>query len=908
MKFLFPLLLFLSSSLMAQKASIQGIISDENGELQPFATVALLHPEDSTVASFALSRENGTFLLEHLEKGNFLLQINQFSYDVWYKKVEVNEKAIDLGMIVLFQTKQNLKEVQVQAEAIPLRFNGDTIDYNASSFRTRENAPVEELLKKLPGVQVDESGNIKAQGENVNKITIEGKEVFGNDPKIISKNLPADAIKKVQVFDEKSAAEKLGGMGDQNKDKTINLVLKEDKKNLWFGNLEAAYGYENKYRIGSKLFNFDKKKQLAVLGNMNNINQFGFSIDEYINFRGGFGSMNGDVNLEFDPNDFPIDFGQPIYGEINSGVGGINYNRSLQKHRSLNWTYIGTLQQKDQDESSYSENYLGTDILYRNSLQNSFNNNHRHQLKMEFRREEKDRFEHRFSGSFNWKDKKTGNTLFSTDYYVPQTLQVPVNRFDQEISENNRNLGGQLTEEFSKKIPEGKLFKLFRFQSNLDWNRSYQNRNWQTNSELFLSGISRNEQQEQQYLNDQKQGSIQIAAVSKLGKQFALESSLEGRSRLHYLDRNQSDLQGAGTIIDSLSQIFDYQRSSLKPGIRLRRNGQKFRAEMELQWEYSIRRSDLKSRQLAQNLIWTQWLPAASLEYNFRDGHHINLSYQNTISDADPQQLFPIYNTINNLHYYLGNENLRPERSHQSSLDWTLFDQFSFLSIFSRLDAIYVKDKISTNQWINPDFSSTNVYTNVPYDYGLRSYFDFSSPIRKLKLNVHLELRNNWNQSLIYLNGIENISTNLRHRYQIRLDNRSKKKWDAEIGFQFGFTDSRFSISNTYNNRYIENKAFASIRYTGFKNWEIECSTKIYHYQSRLNGFEQFIPIVNARISQQFSKNKRWRWSLESFDLLDQNTGIRQNTGLQFLEQNQSSILRRYVLFALSYKINRAGK
>ena len=190
-------------------------------------------------------------------------------------------------------TPVSLGEVVVEEDYIPLRFKTDTIEYNTAAFVTKPDAVVEDLLKKLPGLDVDRAGNIKAMGEDIKKVLVDGREFFGSDPKMATRNVPADALRKVQVYDKRSDESEFTGIDDGTRDKTLNLMLKEDKKNAVFGELLGGGSKDGHYQASGKVYKFSKKNQFAALGMMNNINQFGFSFKDYIDFSGGIQGIGG---------------------------------------------------------------------------------------------------------------------------------------------------------------------------------------------------------------------------------------------------------------------------------------------------------------------------------------------------------------------------------------------------------------------------------------------------------------------------------------------------------------------------------------------------------------------------------------------------------------------------------------
>src|SRR5688572_15708025 len=260
--------------LLAQKnGTVKGIAFDTISK-QPVAaaTITVLDKKDSSLVSFTMTGNDGMFQLKGLSNGDYRLMITHVNYhnsNIFFSIAD-DKKNAELGNIVMNDKAKVLEEVVVTNEAPPVTLINDTIQYNAGSFKTQPNASVEQLLKKLPGVKVEKDGTIKAQGETVQKVLVDGKEFFGNDPKIATKNLPADAIDKVQVYDRQSDQAQLTGFDDGNSEKTINLKLKKDKKKGMFGKVNAAAGNKERYEGKFNINSFKGARQFSAIGMGNN--------------------------------------------------------------------------------------------------------------------------------------------------------------------------------------------------------------------------------------------------------------------------------------------------------------------------------------------------------------------------------------------------------------------------------------------------------------------------------------------------------------------------------------------------------------------------------------------------------------------------------------------------------------
>ena len=333
----FLLLSAIVTSGFTQNINVTGKVMDQkSGESMPGSTVMLLNPSDSSFYKFSTTNTKGDFNIKGAKAGKYILQISFIGYDSYYKDISLSKEKpnVNLGDLGLKTKQALLKTFEVVEEIVPVVINGDTVEFNAAAFKTQPEDNVAELLKKLPGVEVESDGTVKAQGEEVKKVLIDGKEFFGDDTKTATENLPADMVKNVQVYDDFSDASKMSGIDDGDRTKTINLKIKKDRKKGVFGNITAGGGvtangggnlsdedamFNNKLNINK----FKNDMQLSLLGMYNNTNEQGFNYQDRINFSGGganaFGGGGSSIPTNNNPND----------GFTTTTAGGINWNKDI---------------------------------------------------------------------------------------------------------------------------------------------------------------------------------------------------------------------------------------------------------------------------------------------------------------------------------------------------------------------------------------------------------------------------------------------------------------------------------------------------------------------------------------------------------------------------------------------------
>ena len=339
---LFIIVIALGSSIPCfAQHSIKGRVIDEKGEPLTYATVVLLNPADSTVQYYDVADKEGYYQINYIKPGNYLMQYSFVTKEVIYEEVTIpSDSGEDFGDKMMKAAIMAGEVMVITAERIPIQFKSDTVAFDAKAFKTKTGAVVEDLLKKLPGIEVDKAGNMKALGEDVTKVLVEGKEFFSGDPKVATKNLPADAIDKVEVFDKKSEEAEFMGIDDGVRDRTINLLLNEDNKKGYFGNVDAGGGTGNHNKTGGKIYRFSSNFQSALLGMYNNVNEFGFT--------------GKDMDT----------FGRQVSGLNTTAAGGINLSYNATGNNRYFISYLASLTKTILEQNTSTENFLKDGSYY----------------------------------------------------------------------------------------------------------------------------------------------------------------------------------------------------------------------------------------------------------------------------------------------------------------------------------------------------------------------------------------------------------------------------------------------------------------------------------------------------------------------------------------------------------------
>ena len=903
------LFLFISLTLKinSQVSAIKGNISEENSTPIGYASLVLLNPSDSTMAYYGITNEQGFFEIKGIKSGKYLLQVAFIGHQTVYMELQIpsSDKG-NLGSIVMKSRPVILGEVVVSDEYVPMQFRTDTIEFNTAAFKTKPDAVVEDLLKKLPGMEVDRAGNIKAMGEDVKKVLVDGREFFGSDPKLATRNVPADALKKIQVYDKKSDESEFTGIDDGTRDKTLNLLLKDDKKNALFGELMAGGGSGEHYLGSGKAYKFTKKNQFAALGMINNINQFGFSFRDYIDFSGGIRNMGdhgGAVRIKLPSGagiSFPVNFGQPVNGLSTSGAGGINFSQEFRKASRIFMSYIANGSDRNLLQNTSSTNFTDLSSYRQEENLDEYKLDRAQRLNFGLRNRIDSTQNLILNGALSISSGKT-KVNSNTSVFNDESKNI---RLVSGRNDKAKSFSGTINGSYLKLIDKGKT--IFRISSDASWSRDLRNSLW-NNETLFINPLSQvSNSQSQDNSSGFSDFSANTSVTRKLGRFFYLEPELKAGTQSEFLERTQGIPSDISMQIDSLSPDFTRKYNWFVPGLKLIRNTEKTQFALSVKLQLGKTSNSLNNDSL-EKTTYGYFTPGLSWEYEFKTGRRLRMYYESKVNVPTVNQLLPVFNNYNPLALSRGNRYLKPEISNNLSLNLWIFDQFSFTTLLASLNTTYTRNKINWDRAIDSDLKQSMSLINVPDDYSLQGSSDFSTPIRKLGLKINTNLEEVIERGFSYVNGIKNINTNFSHRISFSVENRKKTKWDIITGGEFQITDAKFSIQESLNNRYTNFSYFTEVRYNPDKHWNFQFKADVTNYNSETFGKTIRIPLFGGEISYFFLKNNRASLTLQGVDLLNRNTGIERISELNFLREQRSNMLGRFIMVTFKFRLNKFG-
>lgn len=917
------LLLFLVlviSAFSQKNGSVKGLAYDTLAK-QPVssATITVLDKKDSSLVSFTMTDNTGQFELKGIPNGDYRLLISHVNYhnSNTFFTISDTEKQKDLGNITMNDINKVLEEVVVTNEAPPITLIGDTVQYNAGSFKTPPNASVEQLLKKLPGVKVDKDGKITAQGEKVNRVLVDGKEFFGTDPKIATKNLPADAIDKVQVYDKQSDQAQLTGFEDGNYEKTINLKLKKDKKKGAFGKINAGAGTKDRYEGKFNINSFKGARQMSAIGTGNNTNAEGFSFMDILSMTGALNQMKqngGNMSFSMSADDAAaMGLGGNQNGIRTAWGGGINYNNIIGDKLDWQSNYFYNRFNPVMKSHTLRQNLFpngATNFYNEDAYSDNINNSHRLNLNNLY---QIDSFHSlRFVPSLSYQET---DNLSRTNYQTRAANGDLINDgFSNTTSQRKGyNFNNELT--FRKKFRRKSRTFSLSLQNSLNGNEG--KGSLQSIIGYYTAGIlQRRDTLNQQNTTQTGLNSYNVRAVytEPLWRRSLLEFSAGKSNARNTSEKITYDYNKATGHYDKvntrLSNDFENTYGYTNGGLRVRTQRRKYNYSVGLMWQQAELDGKITTgiKDSVISKTFRNFLPNASFRYNFTRFKYFQLNYATNTNQPTMSQLQPVPDVTNPLYIREGNPDLKQEYSHTVRMNLNLINSVSQRNFFLFLNLATTQHKIVNYDSVN---LATGVRRTKPVNvsgvYNLSGSISYSRPVRFLKGNVELRSNILYYKGKQFINTVGNTIGNLMLGPELRLDMNPTDKLTLGLSAGYNYNSTKYSLESKYNNKYFSQEYNASV------DWQLPAkfflSTEFTYTinSQRAAGFNLRVPMWNASISRQFLKNNRGELKLSANDLLNRNVGITRNSNQNYIEDKEVNTLRRFLLLSFTYSLNKLG-
>ncbi len=927
--YLFFLALLVVNLLNAQRFDLRGTVTGESEMPLAGASVTALHTSKERLLT-AKTQSDGTFVLNDIAKGTYLLRIRHLGYLPFEKRIEIKPETPDLGSLRLTPDTKTLGEVEIKAALPTVVQKGDTTEMNAGAFKVMKDASAEELLEKMPTLS-NENGQIKAQGENMQQVLVDGKPFFGNDATAALRNLPAELIEKVQVYDAQSEQSQFTGFNDGNTVKTINLVTKTGMRNGQFGKVYTGYGYEDKYQAGGNISYFDGDRRLSLIGMGNNINVQNFAVEDVLGAVGGNaggrgagrrqggGQRRGGQRSNEGSNGAASDFLVNASGGLNTTLAtGLNYTDHLGLKTQIAASYFFNRGENDMQETLHRQFFnSGTpeEGYDENSLSHSTNLNHRFSMRLEHALDS--------ANSIVWRPRLTvqqnegdAQTLGAT-LLGPAPLNQSDNRYYSDLTGLNCSNALLFRHKFAKR---GRTLSIEASggtapktgDSRLLSRSDYFNR-------IPPSGDTLDQQGTLALGNWNAAANVEY--TEPVGKNTQLMFLWRGSYQQESSDRQVSDLNGLtgryDDLNETLSNLFSNDYWSHAGGIGYNYN---IGRTLNISARLNAQRADLQNDQRfpeagAFDKTFFNLLPVASLRYTLDKNRNLRFNYRSSTQLPSVEQLQNVVNNTNPLQLTAGNPDLKQAVQHNFFLRYQAARPEKSKTLFLMFGGGVSSDYIGSNTWLagsdNPIFKDLNVQpgaqltrpANLDGYWSLRSLCTYGFPLKKLKSNLNLDLSYQYARTPGMVNGVLNAANLHGFGTGITLSSNISEKVDFTLSLRPVWQQTRNTQPGFGDAAFLNSVSRAKFNWIVAKGFVLRTDVRHNLFSGFSDGFNQNFWLWNLGIGKKLFKNERGEITLAVNDLLQQNRSIARAVTELYAEDTQTNALTRFFMLSFTYDL-----
>jgi hypothetical protein len=908
--FIAALLLFFTQTILAQTALVTGKIRDTaDGRNLTNAVISLLQKKDSTLYKFSRTDKSGNFQLTNLIAGNYILLVSYPKFADYADEIIVSNTSTDLGTLALTQKTKLLQTVLIRS-AGAIRIKGDTTEFVADSFKVREGATVEELLKKLPGFQVNSKGEIVAQGQRVDKVLVDGEEFFGNDPTMATKNIGAKSVDKIQVFDNKTDQQQLTGLTTGNEGKTVNIKLKEDQKKGGFGKYSVASDFKNLHDANLLYNRFTGKKKLSLYGTKSNTNT---------------GSINWEDQRRLGLNDYEFDEVAGYYTSFGSydqtfddwslrglpdayTAGGLYSNRFGADKQSVNTAYRYNRLGTQNIGSIITQNILPDTLFYTNQYTKSRGRNEQHAFD--------GKWEYKID-SFNTLKFNTSLTRKITTYFTETRTESLSEERDTVNTGDRINEGRNIRLQNNNQLQYKRLFKrpgrqliaTLRFNMVDDdgiGTLNYNNRFYKGNV------VDSTESSDQQKINKGHSETLggKITYVEPLSTKIFLITEYGYNRNTAGSTRTTLEKGSSGkyeNFLDSLSNNFDMTALSHSGSLISRFATKKFQASLgsgisAVQLNLLNRDNGTKRHYNFLNLT-----PQSSVSYTIKPNNSVRLNYRGNTVQPNIEQLQPLNNNNDPLNIIVGNPNLEVGFRHSISLSYGYYKLLSQTGLWTSFNYNTTQNAITNIVTIN-NGKRISMPVNVNGNRNWNFWSEWNKGQGEKKLIYTAAMNGNGSVYNNFINGFANRTTSSSFSLELGLRYEVDQKWSLLVRPKIGYSHSLSSLNKAAKTNYLTygGRSEGYIKLPG--NYELKSDIEL-NWQQRITAFagNPNLSIWNAEISKKVFKNKSGIVSLLARDILNSNRGYSRTINSNFINEERFLRVSQYFMLKLEWSFNKMG-
>lgn len=864
------------------------------------ATVRLLNVKDSAMVRGVVSARNGSFTLKNVKKGSYLLHITFIGYDPLYQPLQITGKKnpVNVGKLELSDGAIELGEAVVIGKAPEVTVRNDTVEYNADSYKVTEGSVLEDLLKKMPGVEVDSEGKITVNGKEVKKVMVDGKEFFSDDPKVASKNLPAKMIDKLQVLDKKSDMAQMTGFDDGEEETVINLTVKPGMKQGWFGNAYGGYGSKDRYEGNAMVNRFVNNDQITFMGGANNTNNMGFSDLASTMFsgmgggggrRGGFGAGSGITS---------------------SGNAGLNFSKEFKPDKlTLGGNTRYSHSDNDARSKSDRQNILpGDSSSYDNSeaMSRTKSDNFGVDFRLEWKPDTMTQliFRPSFSLSHSMNDNFSDATTLDNERDTVNT-----NKSSNYSESNGYNLNASI--DFSRKLNnKGRVFSATLSGGNSNSYSDGMNRSdivYFNQTDALKNSII---DQRSRYDNKGFNYRAYVSWVEPIGHNNFIQATYSISQRKQEALKNvyNQDADGIYNVLDSAySQSYRNNFISQRASLSFKSQRAKFNYTIGLNLDPSYSSSenfvgDTTLSKITRKVV--NLSPMAQFNYMFDKRTNLRIMYNGRTSQPSMTQLQPVADISDPTNITIGNPDLNPRYTNNVFIRFQQFTPEKQRAFMIMANGSYIiNDIVSYTSYNQETGVKTTTYKNVNGNYSGNVRMMLNTPLKNKKFSINSMTMASFANSNGYINEEKNTNRNLILSERCGIDFRSSY---LDLGvngnIRYNATSNSLQKENNQNTFNYGAGGYTTIYLP--LNFKIESDVNWSTNSGYGDGFKQNEVLWNASASKSFLKNNQGTLRFKIYDILQQRSNISRSVTASYIQDSEYNTLGSYFMVHFIYRFS----
>lgn len=902
-RWLFLLLALVSfSEAYAQGVAVYGKVQSSSDKMAlPGASIVLTNPA-SAVKKGITTDADGNFRFESVAAGNYTVEVKYLGFKTFTQSVNVQGSAVNLGTFMLEEESTTIKEVQVVGR-VPLgEQKGDTTQFNAGAFKTAPDASAEDLVQKMPGITIS-NGTIQAQGQDVKQVLVDGKRFFGDDASTALRNLPADVIQSIQIFDKKSDQAELTGVDDGNRDKTINIVTKEDSRVGQFGKMSAGLGTDDRYMIGASVNFFNGDSRFTVTGLSNNINMLDFSVGETPG-----GGMRGRR---------PPFGGGSTTGLISTNTLGLNYSDMWGKKIEVSGNYNFTQRQIDNNQLLKQSYILAADsgqVYTEDRYSNTTTTDHKFNFRFDYKINDNNRL--LITPSFTLSDTEAATTITGSTY----NNNGAINETQNTTSSDNSSYTFNNNIYYSHKF--GKAGRTFSTSLTTGISGTNGESSLLANTTYFRGNNSSDNRN--QYTVLDRNGytwSGDVSYTEPVGQHGQLQLLYNIGNQLNDSDKKTYDYaeqtQSYSLLDTTLSNTFNSEYLTQRTGLGYQYNFEKLRLRFDAKYQSAELQSDQEFPSDTNiNRTFTNVLPSVEVFYNFSKTRSFDLTYTTSTIAPSVTQLQNVIDNTNPLQLTQGNANLQQSYQNTFRAGYRNFDmetnRMFFIGFFGNITQDYIANSIT--RATNGDITMSDGVVleegqqltkpvNLDGYWNVRSVFHYGKPVNFISSNIGVHGTVGYTRTPGLNNGELNYTSSPNFGLGLTLSSNISENIDFTISTNSSYNIVKYSLQPEQNSNYFLQNSSLKYNWTFWKG--LVYRTELNHQlNSGLSaGYDNNYLLWNMSISKKIFKNQQGEISFSVNDLLKQNVSVQRNITAQYVEDVQSSALQRYFMLTFTYNL-----